>query len=342
MFAYIDETGHSGRNIFDRNEYFQLGTLLAVNDISEAVGLMLNPFLERKGIVRLHANEWPEHELVYLTHSVLDAIEACGPWRFNLFAVHKPFVAPTKFVDTIFDPGENDATPHHWYWDEMHRHVLCLVADSAMNRQLAESFWEAFLNDNAEAIISVATELEATVRASSEPDAVKSVFRSSIEWASNNSEAFTLIATDKRKGYQSHSPNLFAFTNAFQAIHQFCKTHGCRPEVIVHDQQQEFQSELRRFYNDFAHMVIEDRDDGGFPKAELAPYSKGDFTLMPSTKSFGLQAVDLLLWVSQREGATDEMKSLKERIEEHLERYYISRDMSQAIVNTRLLKRLQK
>jgi len=61
MFAYIDETGHSGRNIFDVNENFQLGTLLSKVDITKPVGQVLDPFLKEKGVERLHANEWPEY-----------------------------------------------------------------------------------------------------------------------------------------------------------------------------------------------------------------------------------------------------------------------------------------
>ncbi|SFL49104.1 hypothetical protein SAMN04488004_12247 [Loktanella salsilacus] len=339
MFAYIDETGHSGRNIFDVNENFQLGTLLSKINIATSVGEVLDPFLKEKGVERLHANEWPEYELVDLSHSVLDSIGECGPWVLNIFSVHKPYIAPTKFVDMIFDPGENNATPGHWYWDEMHRHVLCLVSDSAMNRELAKKFWEAFLNDDAKGIVTIATEIAKTVRKSSEPAAIKKVFRNSIKWAKENQDEFTLLVTEKRKGYQGHSPNVIAFTQAFQAIHHFCKIHGCQPETLVHDQQQEFQSELKRYYEEFGQMVILERGDGKFPSAEMAPYPKGKFTLMPSTHNRGLQAVDLLLWISQREVATDHMKVLKERIEEHAERYYISRAMSQAIVNMHLLKR---
>jgi len=239
----------------------------------------------------------------------------------------------------IFDPGENNATPGHWYWDEMHRHVLCLVTDFAMSRELAEKFWEAFLNDDAKSIISVATDIAYSVRNSSEPASIKAVFSNSIKWAKENHEEFTLLVTEKRKGYQGHSPNVIAFTQAFQAIHQFCKTHGCEPETLVHDQQQEFQSELKRYYEEFGQMVIIERGDGRFPSAEKAPYPKGTFTLMPSAHNRGLQAVDLLLWLSQREAATNDMKVLKERIEEQAERYYISREMSQAIVNMHLLTR---
>ena len=339
MFAYIDETGHSGRNIFDANSNFQLGTLLSKVDIATPVGEVLDPFLKKKGVKRLHANEWPEYELITLSHSVLDSIEECGPWSLNLFSIHKPYIAPTKFVDMIFDPGENKATPGHWYWDEMHRHVLCLVTDTAMNRELAEKFWEAFLNDDAKGIINIAKNIGDSVRKSSEPEAIKKIFRNSIRWAKDNHEEFTLSVTEKRKGYQGHSPNVIAFTQAFQAIHQFCKNHDCQPETIVHDQQQEFQSELKRNYAEFGQMVILERGDGRFPSTEMAPYPKGTFTLMPSTHNHGLQAVDLLLWVYQREITTDSMKTVKERIEEHAERYYISREMSQAIVNTHLLNR---
>ncbi len=220
------------------------------------VGEVLDPFLEEKGVERLHANEGPEYELVGLSHAVLDSIGECEPWVLNLFSVHKPYIAPTKFVDMIFDPGENNATLGHWYWDEMHRHVLCLVTDSAMSRELAEKFWEAFLNDDAKGIISVATDIANSVRKSSEPAAIKTVFRKSIKWAKENHEEFTLLVTEKRKGYQGHSPNVIAFTQAFQAIHQFCKIHGCEPETLVHDQMNILRGCLSYFPFHVGYVIL--------------------------------------------------------------------------------------
>jgi hypothetical protein len=338
MFAYIDETGHSGRNIFDKNENFRLGTLLTVEDVSDAIGTVFNPFLENKGIERLHANEWPEHDLVDLTHALIETLAAGGPWQFNVFSIHKPYIAPTKFVDLIFDPGENEAVPNYWYWDEMHRHVLCLVVDSAMERPLGEAFWRAFLKDDVEAIIEIATMIEQSVKASTEPMGIKKVFQAAIGWAKKHPEQFTLIATEKRKGYQGHSPNIIAFTQAFQAVHEFCKAYSCQPEVLVHDQQEEFRTELRRHYETFGQMVHEDRGDGRFLQADFAPYPNGQFTLMPSGQNLGLQAVDLLLWISQRTKPSDEMKKLKARIAENLSDFYISRGMSQLIVDMHLFK----
>lgn len=85
MFAYIDETGHSGRNIFDNNEFFRLGSLLTISDISGAVEPIIRSFLDLKDVDRLHANQWPERDLVDLAHQLIDTLTVSSSWTFNLF-----------------------------------------------------------------------------------------------------------------------------------------------------------------------------------------------------------------------------------------------------------------
>ncbi|BCH58720.1 hypothetical protein RvVAR0630_13440 [Agrobacterium vitis] len=145
MIIYADETGNSGRNIFDHNEYFRLGAILATSDITPLVDEVLRPFLKEKGADRVHAHEWPEGQIIALAHQVIDAIEGSAVWTFNLTEIHKPYMAPTKFVDVIFDAGENKEVPGHWYWDELNRHVLCLTIDQAMSLETARQFWASYL-----------------------------------------------------------------------------------------------------------------------------------------------------------------------------------------------------
>lgn len=340
MFAFVDETGHSGKNIFDQNETFKLGCLLSVGDISSDMGRVIRPFIEARNVGRLHANEWGEHELIDLGHSLIDTLTEAGPWVFNLMKIHKPYVAPTKFVDMIFDAGENEAVPGVWYWDEMHRHKLCLVTDSAMSKGSAKIFWEAYLADEVGKVIKILDEIEETVENSKESLQIKKVFRAAFKWARRHPDSFTMTATEKRKGYQAHSPNIIAFTQLFQAIHQFAADKKSPPERLVHDKQDEFRSELVKHYNEFGHIILQDGADGRFPTAKIADYPQAEFSIISSSLNFGLQAVDLLLWISQRGAKSAKMTDLKKRLQEREDAYVISRETSKAIVVTHMLKRM--
>ncbi|WP_373414643.1 hypothetical protein [Ensifer aridi] len=50
MFAYAEETGNSGPNVFDEDEYFRLGAILTVDDIAPAVDAVFSLFLAEKSI----------------------------------------------------------------------------------------------------------------------------------------------------------------------------------------------------------------------------------------------------------------------------------------------------
>jgi hypothetical protein len=63
---------------------------------------------------------------------VMDALDASGPWRFPLIVIDKPYIATTKFVDLVFDSGENAAVPPHWYNLELFRHAICIAIDDML------------------------------------------------------------------------------------------------------------------------------------------------------------------------------------------------------------------
>lgn len=339
MFTYTDETGHSGKNIFDTNQTFRLGSILSVNDISAASEAVIRPFNLARGADRLHANQWQEHELADLGQSLLDALDEDNTWLFNLMQIHKPYIAPTKLVDLIFDPGENTAVPGGWYWDEMHRHILCLLMDEAMSLDTSKQFWNAYLKDDFDQIIDVLGTVETSISSSTHPIPFKTVVSAAFKFARKKPEEFTMNATAKKKGYQAHSPNVIAFTQLFQAIHQFATDNGCEPELLLHDKQDEFRKELLDTYETFGSIIMNETADGNFPEAEIAEYGLASLKIVPSVANFGLQAADLLLWINQRSSDDPSFNALKERMSEREMPYYVSRRMSELIVNMHMKNR---
>ncbi|ESY82476.1 hypothetical protein X740_05120 [Mesorhizobium sp. LNHC221B00] len=338
MFAFADETGNSGRNIFDENEYFRLGAILATSDIAPHAQAALSPFLKERSVERFHAHEWPEDAVAKLGQSVIDALEASGAWSFSLTEIHKPYMAPTKFVDVIFDAGENKAVPGNWYWDELNRHVLCLTVDSAMSRDTAKLFWNAFLGDDFSSITTSLDLIEAGMDIRVTPPAVSKVVSRAFEYARQKPAEFTLANTLKRKGYQANTPNVVAFTHLFQAIHDFASKHSSSPERLVHDKQDEFRKTLAETYEQFGNIIWHDPMDDSFPDASLAKYQLAQFEMPSSKDNAGLQATDLLLWVAQRSPRGEALTALKARLKTKTDDFMLSRRMSELIVHVNLLR----
>jgi hypothetical protein len=338
VFAYADETGNSGRNIFDRNEYFRLGAVLSVGEIAPSIATVLAPFLKEKGVDRLHAHEWPEAEVAIVGQAIIDALDQFGPWTFNLTEIHKPYMAPTKFVDVIFDAGENKAVPGKWYWDELNRHVLCLTIDDAMSREAAELFWSSYLSDDFDGITRCLDYIDEGLGMVECAPAIRNVIREAFGFARQNPAEFTLSHTQKKKGYQASSPNVVAFTQLFQAIHEFAAQHKSLPERLIHDQQDEFRKALAETYQHFGNIIWQDSLDGSFPEISLADYDLAQFEMPSSKDNAGLQATDLLLWATQREEKTEELAALKARLRHKTIDFYVSRRMSELIVHVNLLR----
>lgn len=338
MFAFADETGNSGRNIFDENEYFGLGAILATSDISMHADAALSPFLKEKSAERFHAHEWAEDVVAKLGHSVLDALEASGAWSFSLTEIHKPYMAPTKFVDVIFDAGENRAVPGNWYWDELNRHVLCLTIDSAMSRDTAKLFWNAFLSDDFASIETCLNSIEAKLDKKATPPVVAKVIAGAFDYARQTPTDFTLANTERRRGYQANTPNVVAFTHLFQAIHDFASKQSSPPERLVHDKQDEFRKTLAETYERFGNIIWHDPMDGSFPDASLAKYELAQLEMPSSKDNPGLQATDLLLWVAQRSPRSEVLAALKARLETKTDDFRLSRRMSELIVHVNLLR----
>ncbi|WP_085033086.1 hypothetical protein [Ensifer aridi] len=199
MFAYAEETGNSGRNIFDENEYFRLGAILTVNDIAPAVDAVFTPLLAEKSIDRFDPSHWSEEELAKLGHEVLDAIECVGPWAFSLTEIHKPYMATTKLVDVIFVAEGNERVLDFWYFEEVYRHILCLTIDRAMSLPAAEQFWESYPLDDVDGIIKSLDLVAEELRATGSARAVHKVIFEAFQFARFNPDKFTLTHTMKRK-----------------------------------------------------------------------------------------------------------------------------------------------
>jgi hypothetical protein len=338
MYIYADETGNSGRNIFDEQPIYRQGAILCVADAEQALQNVIFHFLGATGLDRVHAHKMPEAEAGELALEVLDALDEVGPWRFHVTAIEKPYLATTKFVDTVFDCGENLAVPQLWYNFEMFRHALCCAVDEMLTPRNRKRFWWAFLADDVAGIQSCIRNAETYLDRVPDDRRLRHVVRDSFRFALRHPEELTLSASKGRRAYQGHTPNMIAFSSLLQAIHDFVDDHGSPPVAFYHDRQQEFGRSMQEMHDLFGPIRREDGETG-FPKVARADYDLARFSMPSSKEMAALQAADLLLWIVQRENGEEEsLLKAKSRLEENLEDFFIARWTSELIVRSWLAR----
>lgn len=334
MFIYADETGHSGRNLFDEGqEIYRQGAILTVADAEAIVEPIIRPEFEARGSNRLHANEMLPHEVAEIAVRLLEAFDAAPPWEFHVTAIHKPYLATTKFVDTVFDAGENIGARALWYNLEFFRHVICCAIDDMLTPSNREHFWSAFLADDMEGIKASIRNAQTYLDRKVRDRRLQEVIRDAFRYALGYPEELTLSAARTRKAYKGHTPNMVGFSSLLQAINDFAAANDSPPVAFYHDEQQEFKTTMREIHEIFGSVRLEDT---GRMMRELRHVEHGlaAFSMPSSGDLLPLQAVDVFLWIEQRNGEHSSIIRAKERLSERTNSFYISRGTSELIVRS--------
>ena len=144
MHFYVDESGHTGPNLFDPDQpmlyYGVLSSKLNVDVLAEE---RLRALRKQLGVPRLHAAELGNGRLVQI------CTELCGlqvklGLRFDIYRVAKPDHAIISFFDQVFDQGMNPAVTWTGYWTPL-RYILLGKLASLFDERLAELAWAARL-----------------------------------------------------------------------------------------------------------------------------------------------------------------------------------------------------
>ncbi|HVN89926.1 MAG TPA: hypothetical protein VMT61_08930 [Candidatus Binataceae bacterium] len=126
MHIYADESGHSGKNIFAPPAFYRQGAILSVDDIEPIVSSVLNGYRAELGVPEIHANEiQPASKVAEIANKLMDALDEGTIWQFSITIIEKPYLATTKFVDSVFDSGENLGARWLWYRSSDSAPALC-------------------------------------------------------------------------------------------------------------------------------------------------------------------------------------------------------------------------
>jgi len=299
MFAYVDETGNTGSNLFDPAQpTFMTSALLTKKEFDFFHSQAVKKLAAKLGVDALHANELGLTRIEAIAADLLQVITVSGA-QFLFCVVKKPDLAATKLFDTLFDSGENFAVPWHAYNVRPLRLLLLFKVTALLDENLTKRFWSCLMELNKDRAVQAFVEVvrELAARVGRLPDArSRQIVSEGFQWALDNPDAIYFHSNSKslRRG---HLPNMVAFPDLLRGIDNHSKKWKKKVEKIIHDRQSEFGASLREWHTMYSNAKP---DPLFMPLGEVHYVRRvagSDFLIMPSPESAGLQVADVILWL---------------------------------------------
>ena len=250
MYAYIDETGNTGENLFDENQpVFLTAALITKTNFDLVYKRAIKTICRKLGVEALHANELGFGRLEDIALDLLKVLKESDA-RFFLFKVVKKDLAATKLVDTIFDSGENLSVPWHIYNFKPLRLLLVFKVAYLLDERILKLFWSSLMDRQEKRAYDKFCEVlhEILIRVEALPDnRSREIVSEAVQWAIDNPEAIHLHVNARIHKY-GHLPNIVVFPELLGGIDLLSKKWNRPVREIIHDRQSQFGSALKTWH----------------------------------------------------------------------------------------------
>lgn len=302
MFAFVDESGNTGQNLFDEAQpVFSTMALLTRDDFDATKGPALAKLCADQGVVELHAAELGVDGIERIARPLVSILMSAQA-RFAFSRVEKRYLLATKIFDAIFDVGENFGAHGQIYNVRPLRLIMTFKLASIVPEALARDFWSAMMSRRAEdaaaGLVAFCDSIVVLV-AGHRDRRFAQVVTDTMAWARDNPEAIYLHSSGKL-ARQGHMPNTVAFGNLMGGMELQSKAWGRRIELIRHDRQNEFAGALAFWHDMYANASPEAVDLMLGEKFVMQKGYGSRLEMTDSAHSAGIQVTDVLLWLFNR------------------------------------------
>jgi|SRR5215471_3086298 len=115
LYAYVDETGNTGHNLFDEAQPdFFTAALITKGDFDLTFGQRTRAIAQGLGTQELHGKELGTKQLEAAAPDIIKLLRSAKA-HFFVSRVEKRYLLATKLFDSLFDSGENAAVAWHNY-----------------------------------------------------------------------------------------------------------------------------------------------------------------------------------------------------------------------------------
>lgn len=302
MYFYVDESGHTGLNLFDATQpRLYYGVLSSPKNLDVVAEPALKILRAMLNVDRIHASQLGNGELVKIA-PLLRQLAIDLDIRFDLHTVYKPDHAIIQFFDQTFDQGVNPAVSWTGYWTPL-RYTLLLKLSQLFDENMAKEAWEARIETNDQEaerkLINVCSSMINNLSMMTDARA-KELIGDAMSYVIKNPSEICYNISSKEQSLQI-SPNLVGFQSVVLGIHQKLKSTSTEAKAIIVDRQSEFnraQEYIHNFYqqqNDVHALGVL-----GMPEMDLRDFPKVPVICTPGDESAGLELVDVYLWIMKR------------------------------------------
>ncbi len=300
MFAFVDESGHTGKLLDDTSQpvFYTLG-LMGRTNLDYSLREDVLALCRDLSVSELHGADLGER-----IEEIAPRILAClqkSETHFFLGQVDKDYLAISKLFDTIFDYYENRGARMHIYQVRPLRLLLLYKLCSITQRDVAFDFYKncLFADSEEQAVEVLIGTCEAILRnVGSLPDQRSRVLISdALVWAKNHPKEITTYNTRKVDRWK-HLPNTVTFLPLLDMLARYANREHTNVRKIIHDEQQQMVKVFREIHGLASGKARPDKlnlyDNGYFLLKNLR---ESNFEMKKSNDSPGLQVTDICLYL---------------------------------------------
>jgi hypothetical protein len=298
MFAFVDETGNTGRNLLDEAQPdFLTAALITKTNFDMVYSDQIRELADKFGAASLHGAELGFGRIEEIAESLRRIFKKADA-RFFISRVEKRYLLATKIFDTFFDSGENAAVAWRIYNLRPLRLMLAFKVALIVTEDVARQFW-AMLLEKSEAKVRKAIAVICQLmidRVGELPDErSRQIVADGLKWARDHPETIH-VHLDTRQARNGHMPNLVAFSNLLEGLEFFSQKWKRRVRRITHEQQSEFDKTLKEWHELYSNAS----DDPVHMPGEVLVFQRvvgSEFEVKEDSQSAGIQAIDVILWL---------------------------------------------
>lgn len=299
MYAFVDETGNTGSNIFDEAQPdFFTGALVTKADFDGLHEKTVRTICQQNGFDSLHTSVLGFGPIEQAAPDILRLLKKVDA-RFFISRVEKRYLLATKVFDTFFDSGENPAASWVAYNIRPLKLILCFKVATLLTDEIAHEFWSMLMARNEQQarakIPGICNSILARVSLLKDQRS-REVVTETFAWSREHPEALDIFIA-RRQAKNGHMPNMVAFANLLEGLEDFSKEWKRPLKKIVHDRQSQFEGTLAEY-----HLLVSTASDEKIhiPGGETVVLQKvggSKFEILSSDSSPGIQVADLVLWL---------------------------------------------
>lgn len=295
IWAYTDESGNTGLNLFDKSQpVYWTGTLTSGVDLQQAGRSAIGKWCASIGVEELHGSELGFGRIEVISRDLRNFLSTYR-CRIIFTQVEKRHVAGTKLVDTLIDSGLNSAVSNLHYGMRPFRLMMAVDLLRNMTARDEEEFWQVYKKVDVVGFCKILERLQFRIYENIKDPRGKELLLDAIAYGLKSPKE---LLTGARSDLDS--PNVVALTLLLSALRSLHKETGLKIGKFYHDEQNQFAKAMREMFD-----VIKNIGSVGSPPTWICDIQRirafdCPFEIVASRGTVGVQLIDVILWLTKK------------------------------------------